>query len=142
MALMKILHFPDPRLRNKGRTIDNFADPALQTLIDDMFETMYDARGVGLAATQVGVDLHLAVMDVTNDKTQPLVLINAEILEAKNKETMVEGCLSVPHHYDTLERATWVKMRAFDRHGKSFELEGEGVLAECIQHELDHLQGK
>lgn len=141
MAILKILHIPDPRLREMAKPIETI-DDQLQTFIDDMFETMYDAPGVGLAATQVGVALRVAVIDVSESKDQPLVLINPEIIDKQHMIEFQEGCLSVPAHYDKLERYAYVKMRALDRQGQSYELEGEGLLAECIQHEIDHLNGK
>jgi peptide deformylase len=142
MALLKILYIPDGRLREMAEHVENITSKEIQDFIDDMFETMYDAPGVGLAATQVGVAKQIAVIDVSRDKNQPLVLINPEIIDRKNLLRFDEGCLSVPGHYDNVERADWVKMRAFDRQGKSYELEAEGLLAECIQHEIDHLKGK
>lgn len=142
MALLKILHIPDSRLRETAQPIENITDKEFQNFIDDMFETMYEAPGVGLAATQVGVAKRIAVIDVSREKNQPLVLINPEIITRENIISFDEGCLSVPGHYDTVERANSVKIRAFDRHGKSYELEAEGLLAECIQHEIDHLNGK
>ena len=139
---MKIVHFPDPRLRVVTKPITVF-DDNLQKIIDDMIETMYDAKGVGLAATQVGLDIRVAVMDVSREENDPIVMINPEILESRDVIEMEEGCLSVPAHYDTVKRATWVKMRALDRHGEFYELESTSqVMAECIQHELDHLNGK
>lgn len=142
MALLKILYIPDSRLRELAKRVEDITSKKIQDFIDDMFETMYDAPGVGLAATQVGVAKQIAVIDVSRDKNEPLVLINPEIIDRKNLISFDEGCLSVPGHYDKLERADWVKMRAFDRQGKSYELEAEGLLAECIQHEIDHLHGK
>ncbi|TJY59907.1 peptide deformylase [Sinimarinibacterium sp. CAU 1509] len=142
MALLTILHHPDPRLREKAQLVERF-DAALQTLIDDMFETMYDAPGVGLAATQVGVALRLAVMDCSEDKAspQPMVIINPEIVETSDPELMEEGCLSVPGVADKIQRFTSLKMRALDRDGKPFELVAEDLLAQAIQHEIDHLDG-
>ena len=141
MALLTILCFPDPRLKNVAIDIQTI-DASLQTFIDDMFETMYHAPGVGLAATQVGVAKRVAVIDISAEKDQPLVLINPEIIESRDHKIFEEGCLSVPQHFDRLSRANWVKMRAMDRHGKEYTLEAEGMLAECIQHEIDHLNGK
>jgi peptide deformylase len=117
-------------------------DTPLQRLIDDMFETMYDAPGIGLAATQVDFHQRLIVIDVSEEKDQPLVFINPEILEKEGEEEMDEGCLSVPGIYETVQRAERVKVRALDRHGKPFELAADGLLAVCIQHEIDHLDGK
>ena len=141
MALLEILHFPDPRLRNKARTLES-VDGATRQLVDDMFETMYAAPGIGLAATQVNVDKRVIVIDVSEEKDQPLCLINPEILELKGFEEMEEGCLSVPGVFDTVQRADWVRVRALDRDGKSWEMETDGLLAVCIQHEIDHLNGK
>lgn len=141
MAIHKILYLPDPRLRKVSTPID-VIDDALQTLIDDMLETMYHARGAGLAAPQIGVNKRLSVVDVGREERQPLVLINPEIIAQEGEEIFQEGCLSVPGGYETVKRAAWVKVRALNREGESFEVEGEGVLAECFQHEIDHLNGK
>lgn len=141
MALLDILHFPDPRLRERARPVAT-VDDAIRRLIDDMFETMYDAPGIGLAATQVGVAQRVVVIDVSDDRSQPLALVNPEILSADGVERMEEGCLSVPGFYEEVERAERVKMRALDRDGRPFELETGGLLAVCIQHEIDHLNGK
>ncbi|MEN8107531.1 MAG: peptide deformylase [Pseudomonadota bacterium] len=141
MALLEILHFPDPRLRNKARPVES-VNEATRQLVDDMFETMYAAPGIGLAATQVNIDKRIVVIDVSEEKDQPLCLINPEILELKGVEEMEEGCLSVPGVFDTVQRADWVRMRALDREGKSWEMETDGLLAVCIQHEIDHLNGK
>lgn len=141
MTIHKVIYLPDPRLRAPNETIEVF-DAGLQALIDDMFETMYDARGVGLAAPQIGINKKLAVIDVKGDRSDQLCLINPEILEKGELELMDEGCLSVPGPYDKAPRAKHVKMRALDRHGKSYEIEAEGLLAHCIQHEIDHLHGK
>ena len=141
MANLTILHFPDERLRTVARPVER-VDEALRALIDDMFETMYDAPGIGLAATQVNVHQRLIVIDVSEEKNEPLVLINPEILEKSGEEEMDEGCLSVPGIYETVRRADRIKVRALDRHGESFELETDGILAVCIQHEIDHLDGK
>lgn len=143
MALLSILHHPDPRLREKARPVARF-DAALQQLIDDMFETMYAAPGVGLAATQVGIAQRIAVMDCSRDenKREPIVMINPEILERTQPEEVDEGCLSVPGVSETLKRYAQVRARALDREGKPFEIKAEGLLAQCIQHEIDHLDGK
>ncbi len=142
MALLTILHHPDPRLREKALPVERF-DAALQTLIDDMFETMYDAPGVGLAATQIGVALRLAVMDCSEDKAspQPMVIINPEIVATSDPEVMEEGCLSVPGVADKIQRYTHLTLRALDRDGKPFELVAADLLAQAIQHEIDHLDG-
>lgn len=141
MALLPILHFPDPRLRQKAKPVTCF-DAGLSRLVDNLFETMYAAPGIGLAATQVNVPLRLMVIDVSDEKTEPRVFINPEILESRGEEEMDEGCLSVPGFYETVRRADWVRVRACDRNGEPFELETDGLLAVCIQHELDHLDGK
>jgi len=141
MAIHRIIYLSDPRLRKKCDFVDKF-DDELSTLVDDMFETMHDAKGVGLAANQIGICRQIAVIDTSEDYNQPLVLINPELLASHGQEKMQEGCLSVPGHYDKALRATQVKMRAQDRTGKSYELEAEGLLAQAIQHEIDHLNGK
>ena len=141
MALLTILHHPDPRLRKKTPPVQKF-DQELQRLIDDLFETMYAAPGVGLAANQVGVQLRLAVMDCSDEHDQPLVLINPEIVESADRQEMEEGCLSVPDIRDKVQRYNKLKLRALDRHGQPYELEAEGLMAQCVQHEIDHLDGK
>lgn len=141
MAIRKILYLPDARLRLVAKPVVTF-DDELQTLIDDMFDTMYDAHGVGLAAPQIGVSLRLSVIDVLGDKSNPLVLINPEIIASEGEKQYEEGCLSVPGAYDTVVRAQKVTVKALDRTGKSFEVTGEDLLAECFQHEIDHLNGK
>lgn len=141
MALLKILHFPDPRLRTKASEVTDF-DQNLAVLVDDMFETMYDAPGIGLAATQVDVHERLLVLDVSDNKSDPLVLINPEIVSSDGEEEMDEGCLSVPGFYETVCRAESIKVKAQDVTGKHFELEADGLKAVCIQHEMDHLDGK
>src|SRR5690606_17305681 len=129
------------RLRIKAKPVEK-VDDELRQLIDDMFETMYATPGIGLAATQVNVHKRVIVIDVSEEKNQPLVLVNPEILDTRGTEEMQEGCLSVPDYYDTVRRAEWVRVRALDRDGKPFELETDGLLAVCIQHEIDHLDGK
>jgi len=141
MALLNILHFPDDRLRTKARPVEQVDDP-LRSLIDDMFETMYEAPGIGLAATQVNVHQRLMVVDVSDNKDEPLVFINPELVEHSGMEEMDEGCLSVPGVYEPVQRAEWIKVRALNRNGEEFELEADGLLAVCIQHEMDHLEGK
>lgn len=141
MAIRKIIYLPDPRLRQVSKPVEHF-DDALQTLIDDMFDTMYDAKGVGLAAPQIGICIRLSVVDVVGDKSQQLVLINPEIIASEGQQEYQEGCLSVPSAYDTVIRAEKVTIRALDRHGKSFEMSADGLLGECFQHEIDHLNGK
>ncbi len=141
MAVRKILYLPDPRLRLVAKPVVDF-DEQLQVLIDDMFDTMYSVRGVGLAAPQIGVSLRLSVIDVIGDKTQQIVIINPEIISAEGEQQFEEGCLSVPGAYDTVVRAERVTVKALDRTGTPFELTGDGLLGECLQHEIDHLNGK
>ena len=141
MAKLKILEFPDPRLRTKAAPVDT-VDDELRTLIGDMFETMYDAPGIGLAATQVDVHKRLLVADVSPDKSDPHVLINPEIIEKDGVTVTDEGCLSVPGYYEEVERAEHIRVRFLDRDGEPREMEAEGLLAVCIQHEMDHLEGK
>ena len=141
MAKLPILEFPDPRLRTIAKPVDK-VDAELSRLIDDMFETMYAAPGIGLAATQVDVHRRLLVLDVSEDNSRPMVFINPEILSAEGHQVYQEGCLSVPGIYADVTRANSVKVRALDRNGDTFELEADGLLAVCIQHEMDHLAGK
>jgi peptide deformylase len=141
MALLPILEFPDPRLRTRAQPVET-VDASLRRLIDDMFETMYAAPGIGLAATQVNVHKRVVVIDVSETRDQPLVLINPEILERQGVEETEEGCLSVPGIYDKVTRAERIRVRTLDRDGKSKELNVDGLLAVCIQHEIDHLDGK
>jgi peptide deformylase len=141
MAVLKILYLPDERLRKVSTPVIDF-DEQLQTLIDDMFETMYAANGVGLAAPQIGVNLRLSVVDCGGDKPNPLVFINPEITESAGSEKFKEGCLSVPGALEVVTRAKTVTAKALDRHGKAFEMKLDGLLAECLQHEIDHLNGK
>ncbi len=141
MALLPILEYPDPRLRTRAKPVTVF-DAALQQLIDDMFATMYAAPGIGLAASQVNVHRRLIVIDVSKEGTEPQVFINPEILQRDGVEVMEEGCLSVPGIYDEIERAQHVRLRSQDRHGQVSERELDGLLAICIQHEMDHLEGK
>jgi peptide deformylase len=141
MTTLNILHFPDPRLRNVARPVTQ-VDDAIRKLADDMLETMYAAPGIGLAATQVNVDKRVIVIDVSEDRSQPLYLINPEILEREGVEEMEEGCLSVPGVYEMVQRADHVRISALDRDGRTFEMVANGLLAVCIQHEIDHLDGK
>ena len=140
--ILEILEYPDPRLRTIAKPVQQF-DDKLQTLIDDMFETMYDAPGIGLAATQVNVHKQLLVMDISDHHNEPRVFINPkiEVLEG-DPEEMQEGCLSVPGFYENVARINEVRISALDRHGKPFEELASGLLAVCIQHEMDHLNGK
>ena len=142
MAILEILEYPDPRLRKIAKPVKE-VDADIQTLIDDMLETMYDAPGIGLAATQVDRHIQLIVMDLSEDKSEPRVFINPEITVLDgDPEKMQEGCLSVPGFYEDVERIEHVLIKALDRDGKAFELEARGLLAVCIQHEMDHLNGK
>ncbi|MGF2339058.1 peptide deformylase, partial [Acinetobacter baumannii] len=129
------------RLRKIAKPVETF-DESLQTLINDMFDTMYDARGVGLAAPQIGVSLRLSVIDIVGDKKEQIVIVNPEIVSSHGEKEFEEGCLSVPGAYDTVVRAEKVTVKALDRFGKPFEITGEGLLAECLQHEIDHMNGK
>lgn len=140
MAIYPIIQLPDERLRAPTVAIAVF-DETLQQLIDDMFETMYAAKGIGLAAPQIAISKKLAVIDVSNDKSKTWCLINPIIVERKGEALMEEGCLSVPGVYDKAPRALWVKLQALDRHGNPYEIEAEDLLAHCIQHEVDHLNG-
>lgn len=139
--MLEILTFPDPRLRNQAQPVEQ-VDDQVSKLVDDMFDTMYEAPGIGLAATQVNEPRRIVVVDVSEDRSQPLCLINPEILELDGVEEMEEGCLSVPGVTEKVQRADRVKIRALDRDGAPFELEADDLLAVCIQHELDHLDGK
>ena len=141
MAILDILHFPDPRLRNKAKPVKT-VDNSVRRLVDDMLETMYEAPGIGLASTQVNDPRRVVVIDISEEHDQPLCLINPEILDKQGEEEMDEGCLSVPEVYETVIRADKVKVSALDRDGNPFEMEADGLLAVCIQHELDHLDGK
>ncbi len=141
MAIHKIRYLPDPCLREVSKPVETF-DDKLQTLIEDMFDTMYDARGVGLAAVQIGIGLRLSVIDVEGDKKNQIVIINPEIIASEGEKKFDEGCLSVPGAYDTVIRAEKVTVSALDRHGNPFEIEADGLLAECLQHEIDHMNGK
>jgi len=141
MALLKILEYPDPRLRTKAKPISDFGND-LQTQIDNMFETMYAAPGIGLAATQVNYHHQVFVLDVSEEKDQPFVFINPEIVELRGVEQMEEGCLSFPGVHALIERADSLTIKALDRNGEAFEMDVDGLMAVCIQHELDHLQGK
>ncbi|MEG0151171.1 MAG: peptide deformylase [Comamonas sp.] len=142
MAILPILCFPDPRLHKVAKPVAQ-VDERIQTLVKDMLETMYDAQGIGLAATQIDVHERVVVIDVSEERNEPLVLINPEIVWA-SEETQLgeEGCLSVPGIYDGVERSVAVKVKALDENGNSREIEGEGMLAICMQHEMDHLMGK
>ncbi len=141
MAILNILHYPDERLRRKAAPVAE-VDAGIRRLVDDMLETMYDAPGIGLAATQVGELHRVVVIDISEEKNDPLVLINPEITHREGQIKMEEGCLSVPSIYEMVTRAERIRVRALDRGGKPFELEAEELLSVCIQHEIDHLDGK
>jgi len=141
MAKLPILTFPNPRLRNKAQPVRE-VDAGVRRLVDDMFETMYAASGIGLAAIQVDVPLRVVVTDISERHDSPLCLINPEIVEREGNEQMEEGCLSVPGFFETVSRAERVRVRALDRDGRPFEIDADGLLAVCIQHEIDHLDGK
>jgi len=141
MPLLDILKFPDERLRTKAKPVDAVTDETRQ-LVDDMFETMYAAPGIGLAATQINVHQRIVVIDISKEKDQPLCLINPTILAKDGIEQHEEGCLSVPGVYETVERADRIKVEALNRDGEKFVMDADELLAICIQHELDHLEGK
>jgi peptide deformylase len=141
MALLQILEFPDPRLRIRAQPVTH-VDASLRELVDDMFETMYAAPGIGLAATQVNVAKRLLVLDISEKRDQPLVLINPDVVAREGVEETEEGCLSVPGVYDKVTRAEKIRVRALDRDGKPLDFAADGLLAVCIQHEIDHLDGK
>lgn len=141
MAILTILEFPDERLRQKAKPVEE-VDDGIRKLIDDMFETMYAAPGIGLAATQVNVQRRLLVLDISEEKNQPLALINPELLTREGQEESDEGCLSVPGVFEKVKRAEKIRVRALNRDGESFEMDADGLLAVCIQHEIDHLEGK
>jgi len=141
MARLPILEYPDPRLRIRAERV-TVVDDDVKRLVEDMFETMYSAPGIGLAATQVDVHKRIIVIDVSEARDQPYCFINPEIISADGRESFEEGCLSVPGLYEFVERAERVKVRALDKNGEPFELEADGLLAQCIQHEMDHLEGK
>jgi peptide deformylase len=141
MALRTILEFPDPRLRNRAQPVTRF-DEGLAALIDDMLETMYAAPGIGLAASQVDVHQRLIVIDVSKDHNEPLVVINPEILSREGEASTEEGCLSVPGIFDEVKRAAKIRLRAQDKTGATWERDFDDILAVCIQHEMDHLDGK
>jgi peptide deformylase len=141
VSILEILEFPDKRLRTKAEAVA-VVDENIRQLVDDMLETMYDAKGVGLAATQVNVHKRVIVIDVSEDKNEPLYLINPEIVSKDGVEESEEGCLSVPGFFEKVTRAEQITVKALNREGVSFELEATDLLAVCIQHEMDHLEGK
>ena len=141
MAILDILHFPDKRLRTVAKPVAK-VDESIRKLVDDMFETMYLAPGIGLAATQVNVHQQIIVIDVSENKDQPLCLINPKIIAEEGTESCDEGCLSVPDIYETVERAEKVTVKAMDQNGDEYTLQADEMLSVCIQHEIDHLKGK
>ena len=141
MSQLRILQLPDPRLRTVARPVTEVTDSE-RKLADDMLETMYAARGIGLAATQVDRHVRILVIDISESRDEPRVFINPEIVDREGRQVCEEGCLSVPGEYAEVERAEKVRVRALDRDGEPFELEADGLLAVCIQHEIDHLDGK
>lgn len=141
MAILPILEFPDERLRKKAKPVTT-VDAATRQLIDDLLETMYAAPGIGLAANQINVQQRIIVLDVSEEKNSPLALINPELLDKQGQEESDEGCLSVPGVYEKVRRAERIRVRALDREGETLEFDAEGLLAVCIQHEIDHLEGK
>ncbi|MGF1642686.1 MAG: peptide deformylase [Thiotrichales bacterium] len=141
MAILNILHFPDPRLRTRAQPVER-VDDAIRRIVDDLFETMYDAPGIGLAATQVDIHKRIIAIDISDDKKEPLCLINPELIVTSGVEEMEEGCLSVPGQFDRVRRAEQIQVRYLDRDGRTRSLETDGLLAVCIQHEMDHLDGK
>ena len=141
MARLRILHFPDPRLRRRAEPV-GIVDDGIRKLVDDMFETMYEAPGIGLAAPQVDVAMRVITIDLSKDRNEPLCLVDPEIRWAEGEMEYEEGCLSVPGVYDMVKRAERVRVSATDRDGQAREIEAEGLLAACIQHEIDHLDGR
>ena len=141
MAILDILHYPDKRLRTVAKPVEK-VDDSIRKLVEDMFETMYLAPGIGLAATQVNVHQQIIVIDTSEDKSQPLCLINPEIIAEEGTESCDEGCLSVPDIYETVERSEKVTIKALNENGDEYTLEAGELLAVCIQHEIDHLKGK
>lgn len=141
MAILDILVYPDARLRKVAKPVKS-VDDSIRQLVDDMIETMYAAEGIGLAATQVDVHLQVIVMDLSEQRDSPLVLINPQILEKEGEQVYDEGCLSVPEYYAPVKRAESIRISALDRQGEIFELDADGLLAVCIQHEIDHLLGR
>ena len=141
MARLPILEYPDPRLRIRAEPVTK-VDEEVRTLVADMLETMYEAPGIGLAATQVNVHKRILVIDISEDRDEPLCLINPEILESEGEVSYEEGCLSVPGVFEAVDRAERIKVKALDENGESLEMDVDGLLAICIQHEMDHLEGK
>ncbi len=141
MALLKILHFPDAKLRTKAKPVKQ-VDDNIGKIVADLFETMYDAPGIGLAATQVNIHQQIIVIDISKERNQPLCLINPKILSRKGTQLLEEGCLSVPTIFENVERAESITVQALNQQGESFTLTSDELLSACIQHEMDHLKGK
>jgi peptide deformylase len=141
MPLLDILTFPDPRLRRAATPVER-VDDNIRRIVDDMLETMYAAPGIGLAAIQVDIPKRIVVIDTSKEQNEPLCLINPEIIERDGVEEMEEGCLSVPGFYENVTRAERIRARALDRNGEPLEIDADGLLAVCIQHEIDHLDGR
>lgn len=141
MAILTILEFPDERLRKKAKPVES-VDAKTRQLVEDMLETMYAAPGIGLAATQVNIQKRILVLDISEEKNDPLALINPEILNKEGQEESDEGCLSVPGVFEKVKRAEKIRIKALDRDGNTLEMDADGLLAVCIQHEMDHLEGK
>jgi peptide deformylase len=141
MALLDILHFPDSRLRNRASSVVH-VDASVRKLVEDMLETMYAAPGIGLAAVQINVPLRVITLDLSPDASEPVALINPQVLETRGALSTEEGCLSVPGFYDVVERAEWIRYAALDLNGNRYEAEAQDLLAVCVQHEIDHLDGR
>ncbi len=141
MALLKVLHFPDPRLRTKAKLVKQ-VDNTICKIVDDMFDTMYEAPGVGLAATQVNIHKQILVVDISEERNQPLCFINPKLVNSEGTQSTEEGCLSVPGIFESIDRAERITVQALNQQGKQFTLTIESLLAVCIQHEMDHLKGK
>lgn len=141
MSVLNILEFPDERLRKKALQVET-VDDGIRELVDDMLDTMYESKGVGLAATQVNVHKRVIVIDVSEDKDEPICLINPEIVDKQGVEESEEGCLSVPGFFEKVKRAETVRIKALNKNGESFEMQADELLAVCVQHEMDHLEGK
>lgn len=141
MTILNVLHYPDPRLRNKAHSV-NKIDSDIKTLATDMLETMYDEGGIGLAATQVNVPKRVVVIDLSEERNDPMYLINPEIISSEGVEQMQEGCLSVPGYYDFVERSEKIHFRYLNLDSEIIETDADGLLAVCVQHEIDHLDGK
>lgn len=141
MAKLKVLQYPDPNLRKQALPVAGI-DDGIRRLATDMLETMYAENGIGLAATQVNVQQRVVVIDLSAERNSPIYLINPEILESRGSEEMEEGCLSVPDYFDVVQRAEWIRFRYQDLNGETIERETDGLLAVCVQHEIDHLNGR